>query len=251
MNTSFDTMVKMKHFLLFLILVPNFANAKLFQNSYVKFELPENWQCNMEQTEWICKSSDKNASREAVIILTAKEVGPLDTLMEYETYLKKPKVAVDAKGQSLSAQIKQVQRRTVKNHEWIDGLVLGSEIPNFYTRYLATTKSKIAVLVTFTAHQRFYTKYSRDFFNAISSLEVLASDALLNQRSLAPLGTDSSLLGYNVGGVIPADMLAEAECLDGEDCGNSSGGDDMGDMILALVVLILAVGGYLVLRKKK
>jgi hypothetical protein len=232
------------------IVVPSFAHAKLFQNSYVKFELPDNWQCNMEQTEWICRSVDKSSAREAIVILTAKEVGPLDTLTEYESYLKKPKVAVDAKGQSITAQIKQIQRRSVKNHEWVDGLLLGSEIPNFYTRYLATTKSRVAVLVTFTAHQRFYTKYSKDFFNAISSLEVLASDALLNQRSLAPLGSDSSLLGYNVGGVIPQDMLAEADCIDGEDCGGTESGD-FGDTALALVFLILAIGAYLVLRKKK
>ncbi len=241
------------HQIAFLILfLPYFANAKLFQNSYVKFELPDNWQCNMEQTEWICKSADKNAAKEAVVILTAKEVGPLDTLAEYDNYLKKPKVAVDVRGKSVTAQIKQIQRRTIKNFEWIDGLLLGSEIPNFYTRYLATTKSRIAVLVTFTAHQRFYTKYSKDFFNAISSLEVLANDALLNQRSLAPLGSDSSLLGFNVGGVIPQDMLAEADCIDGEDCaGATGGGDKFGDTILALVVLILAIGAYLVLRKKK
>lgn len=235
----------------FVLLLSNLAHAKLFQNSYVKFELPDSWQCSMEQTEWICKSTDKSASREAIIILTAKEVGPLDSLMEYENYLKKPKVAVDANGKSVPSQVKQIQRRSVKNHEWIDGLLLGSEIPNFYTRYLATTKSRVAVLVTFTAHQRFYTKYSKDFFNAIGSLEVLASDALLNQRSLAPMGADSSLLGYNVGGVIPQDMLAEADCIDGEDCLGEAGSDDFGDTALALVVLILAIGAYLVLRKKK
>ena len=243
--------MKTTNIILLFCLIPCFANAKLFQNSYVKFELPDNWQCNMEQTEWICKSADKTASREAIVILTAKEVGPLDTVTEYENYLKKPKVAVGAKGQSVTAQIKQIQRRTVKNHEWVDGLLLGSEIPNFYTRYLATTKSRVAVLVTFTAHQRFYTKYSKDFFNAISSLEVLASDALLNQRSLAPIGSDSSLLGYNVGGVIPQDMLNEADCIDGEDCLSTSSEDDFANTVLALVVLILAVSAYLVLSKKK
>lgn len=237
--------------LLLLIYFFTPAQAKVFQNSYVRFELPSQWQCQMEQTEWICRSTNQQSAREAIIVLTAKEVGPLDTLTAYETYLKKPKVAVGTNGKSVPAKLKQLNRRKITNHEWVDALLLGSEIPNFYTRYLATVKSRIAVLVTFTAHQRFYTKYSRDFFNAIQSLQVTASDSLLNQRSLRPSGDDSSLLGYSVGGVIPPDMLAETECLDGQDCSvpDEPMGDDMGDYALILVLLVLGIGGYLTLKK--
>ncbi|RYZ85297.1 MAG: outer membrane protein assembly factor, partial [Proteobacteria bacterium] len=50
---------------------------------------------------------------------------------------------------------------------------LSSEVQNYFTRYLASIKGRIAVLVTFSAHKQFYTKYSQDFFKAVSTLRVI------------------------------------------------------------------------------
>tara|TARA_B100001248_G_scaffold241870_2_gene208941 strand:- start:9014 stop:9706 length:693 start_codon:yes stop_codon:yes gene_type:complete len=226
------------------------AEAKLFQNSYVKFELPDNWQCQMQQTEWICRSSNRQSAREAIIILTAKEVSPQDTLTNYENYLRKPKVSVNSKGKSIPATLKKLETRKIKNMEWVDGLLLGSEIPNFYTRYLATVKSKVAVLVTFTAHQRHYTKYSRDFFQAIESLEVVATDALLNRSNTLRGAGTGSLISSDMGGIIPPDMLEEGECFEGEDCyEDASASNEWLDYALVVSLLLLAVGAYMVLKK--
>jgi hypothetical protein len=50
-------------------------------------ELPEIWKCGLEQTEWICRSNIDKESKEAIIILTAKEAGPMDSMEEYEKHL--------------------------------------------------------------------------------------------------------------------------------------------------------------------
>ena len=75
---------------------------------------------------------------------------------------------------------------------------LGSEVPYYYTRYLATVKVQIAILVTFSAHQRYYTKYSNDFFKAILSLRVNAPNKI--GTGLAPMRPGSESLGASIGG---------------------------------------------------
>ena len=32
------------------------AQAKLFRNAYVSFELPPNWNCKLEGAEWVCEN---------------------------------------------------------------------------------------------------------------------------------------------------------------------------------------------------
>jgi hypothetical protein len=175
------------------------AHAKLFRNSYVQFELPDQWNCNIEGTEWVCSSQNKNDAKESIIILTAKEIGPQDSFQIYETYLKTPKPVQLSNGKTVLSQVKNVRTRKINDHPWVDSLHLGSEIPGYYTRYLATIKDKIAILVTLSAHQKFYTKYSTDYFKAVESLRVIASKDLLNQKALAPIKPGSQNLG--VGGV--------------------------------------------------
>jgi hypothetical protein len=115
-------------------------------------------------------------AKQAIIVLTAKEVGPNDNFAYYNQYLKTPKTPKNRDG-TVATQSKIMHLKTVQiaNHPWVDGLHLGSLLPNFYSRYLVTIKDKIAVLVTFNAKKEFYTKYSKHFFDAINSLRVTAS----------------------------------------------------------------------------
>lgn len=178
------------------------ANAKLFHNAYVQFELPDRWQCNIEGTEWICSSDNKIDSKESIIILTAKEVGPQDSFPIYENYLRTPKQVQLANGKTVLSQVKNVRNRKINDQAWVDSLHLGSEIPGYYTRYLATVKDKIAILVTLSAHQKYYTKYSNDYFKAVESLRVIASKDQLNQKTLAPIKPGTESLGQG-GAAIP------------------------------------------------
>lgn len=237
-------------FLAFLItsfaLVQN-SYAKNFRNAYVSFDLPDNWDCHLEDTEWICRSKNKTAARQAIIILTAKEVGPTDRLSGYEAYLKQTKMIANSKGQPVSSKVKHVKQNQVNNHLWIDSLHLSSEVSGYYTRYLATTKGKIAVLVTFSAHQRFYTNYTHQFFKAIASLKVVATNAIFAKPNLAPLHSANEQLGAGLVNAFPEDMYEEDEYEEDEDLF----AEDDNTTTFAIIMVILALGAYIYLKKQQ
>lgn len=224
-----------------VILLSFNAQAKVFRNAYIAFEMPETWKCNLEQTEWVCRSEQTKESKEAIIILTAKEVGPTDTFPLYEAHLNSP-IAL-AKGGGESKIVYKAKSVQINDQTWIDSLHLGSEVNNYFTRYLATIKDKIAILVTFSAHKQYYTKYSQDFFKAVMSLRVIASKNLAMRPDLGPIRPGSETLGGPISGAMPGDMLQG----DGMEEGK---GSNKTTLLLGALILA-ALGGFIYLKAKK
>jgi len=220
------------------------AEAKIFRNAYVSFELPEKWNCSLEQTEWVCRTNDPGLA-EAIIVLTAKEVGPQDALPGYESHLKQPRTIVTRAGSSVQSTVYKVEQKKIANHLWIDGMHFSSEVYNFYTRYLATTKDRIAVLVTFSAHKLHYTKYSGDFFRAIESLRVIAMRSTMNGLNQAG-GAGGEVFGGNLGdGAFPSEPGGL-----GIDGIGGAGGSDVIKSFLGVALICAAVGIYLMIKRK-
>lgn len=236
-------MKKIAAFFAGVLLAGASADAKLFRNAYVQFELPSAWNCGLEGTEWVCSSQNKIDAKESIIILTAKEVGPQDSFTNYQNYLKTPKQVQSLNGKPIMSQVKSVRLRQINDHQWVDALHLGSEIPGYYTRYLATVKDKLAILVTLSAHQKYYTKYSNDYFKAVESLRVVFSKDLLNPRVLAPVKPSSEPLGQPTNAGMPppnADTVPEEVSTSGPDF----------FMLIGLALLLAAIGYYLWKKKK-
>lgn len=232
-------------FVMLSILLTSTAHAKAFRNAYISFELPPGWNCTLEQTEWVCRSESSKESKEAVIILTAKEVGPTDSMQLYETHLNSPiSLALKSGGNAESKVVYKAKNVQVNDQPWIDGLHMGSEVQNYFTRYLATIKGKIAVLITFSAHKQYYAKYSQDFFKAVMSLRVIETKNLGNAPDLGPIRPGSGTLGIGtIQGAMPADM---------EDMEGNGGKSGSNKGTLLLIALILAAAGvFLFLKKKK
>jgi LPXTG-motif cell wall-anchored protein len=179
----------------FTCILPSKVHAKIFRNAYVQFELPEQWNCSPEGTEWVCSSINKVDSKESIIIMTAKEAGPQDTFAAYQNYLKLPKKLFSSSGKPVMSQIKNVRLRKINDQQWVDSLHLGSEIPGYYTRYVATIKDKLAILVSLSAFSSHYTRYTNDFFRAVESLRVVASKDLLTSKALAPIKPGTEAFG--------------------------------------------------------
>ena len=217
------------------------TSATTFTNSYISFDLPPNWDCKLEGTEYVCVSKYEKESKEAIIIFTAKEVGPTDSLDAYKTHLSNPRTLPDKSGKTVPSQVLHVQPRMISDHRWIDSLHLGSEISSYYTRYLATVKNNLAILVTLSAHKTSYTKYSSDFLRAIESLRVVATKDLLDSRQAsAPTGSE----------VIGPSASIEIDGPTNELPPPPSSGSSMQLKIFALILLIAAIGYYL-WRKKR
>lgn len=223
------------------------AEAKLFTNAYISFEFPESWNCVLEQTEWVCRPSAPDQAQQAIIILTAKEVGPSDALPSYEAHLKQPRQIQSRTGNLITSEVLNVGVNKLNDQPWVDGFHKSSEIPNYLTRYLATTKdNRIAVLITFSAHTLYYSKFAADFLRAIQSLRVIAPKA--GAGGAGGSGGDGGMFGAGGGGA-----LMEGDMPPEEGTGTSGGGSfgDKTKMVLALAVLLAAIGAYLMLKKKK
>jgi hypothetical protein len=124
------------------------AEARRFENSYVSFDLPDDWSCSLEDTEWVCRPPLDAQGRSAlVVILTAKFVGPMDSP---QTYLRHLEGLTRRNGVSV---VTKPEERLIGSTIWLDGTFHNSELPGYDTRYLARIEGRVGVLVTFSAHR--------------------------------------------------------------------------------------------------
>ena len=233
-----------------LIIGSVFAEAKKFETTYVSFDLLNNWHCHPDGTEWVCRSKlNRKKASEAMIILTAKQKGPLDSLAQYIKYLKAPRRIKTAKGGSWTSKVFHAKQRQINKHMWVDGFHQGSEVPVYYTRYLVTVKGGLAVLVTYSAHKNHYKKYAADFATSINSLR------LKNVSSLS-LGKGGSM---GMGGMQDhlQDMINADSELGGlgtsEEAGEAEG---LGELLNSPEALVGLGGagsalGYLLYKRRK
>ena len=237
----------------FFIIFSFSSFAKKFATDYISFDLLNNWHCHPEGTEWICtnKLNRKKAS-EAMIILTAKQKGPPDSLAQYINHLKRPRTVKSLKAGKFTSKVFHAKQRQINQHMWIDGFHHGSEVPTYYTRYLVTTKGNLAILVTYSAHKNHYKKYASDFAASISSLKVMnvSADFASKQRG-GSMGM-GSVQDYI------QDMIDADDELGGVG-GGGAGGNGKGGIlgllskpeVLGGLGLLIAILVYLFLKKKK
>ena len=242
-------MFKKIFFTILLMVMANLSHGKLFNNSYVSFEIPENWQCKSFGTDWVCHSTLSQKEKEAMIILTAKIAGGLDSFEAYKSFLSQPREGITRAKQSFKSKVLHSKKVFINNHPWVDGFHKESEIPSYYTRYIVTKccqnePSKLAILVTYSAHVDHYTKYASDFLKSINSLRVLNIKKAISK--MKDLGT-----GENLGSIsnYMEDLLNEGS----GDNGNSGGGLlGLTKSQLGLLLLILfGVGSYIFLKARK
>jgi hypothetical protein len=221
------------------------SQAKIFRNAYISFELPPNWNCKLEGAEWVCENDYSKKQKEAIIILTAKEVGPSDSLAAYMSHLQTPRVLPDNKGVPSKSKVIRVTQRTIANQLWVDGMHEGSEVASYFTRYMATIKDRIAILVTFSAHKEHFSKYSNDFQQAIESLRVVATKDLLSDHlSGGSKQGGSETIGMQVDHNIPT-------MSDDGIAANTQGKKKMTGKFLLFALILGAAGIYLYLQSKK
>jgi hypothetical protein len=164
------------------------SQAAKWANQFVEFDLPSAWVCILEGTEWVCQNQqDAAKKKEAIIILAAKIQGEQDTLDQYVSYLKTPKSYSNAQGKPVTSTVSYAQNKTIQDRAWVDALHLESEIPGFYTRYLATVTDGIGILVTYSVNKNKYQEYAPQFEEMVKSLKAFRRDGGLNA---APASSD-------------------------------------------------------------
>lgn len=146
--------------------------AKRFASKYCEFELPAGWECALEGSEYVCQSENADRKKESIIILAAKIRGEQDNLDEYMAYLKKSKDYNLPGGKKQVSEPKSTKMSSINGQQWVDALHLASEVPGFYTRYLATVKEDLGVAVTFSVTKDLYSAYQPIMDKLASTLRV-------------------------------------------------------------------------------
>jgi hypothetical protein len=144
------------------------AHAAEFENGYLSFALPQGWTCDQEETEFVCLPPHPTGQKShATMILAAKLAGLNDTLSSYQDRLDRNPPATGT-----GSIVRHPALVAINGTIWVDATLFGSELPDFYTRYLATTKDGIAVLYTFSAHKSVYADLSGGAIQAIDTLRL-------------------------------------------------------------------------------
>ena len=157
------------------------CHATIFTNSYMTFEMPNDWDCVLAGSEWVCSPTSKSGQREATMILGAKAAGPEDRLDNFLKYLSNPKTMQLVNGTTAPSKVVKVQQISLNGQNWIEGIHLNSEIEDYYTRYLATAKERLSILMTMSAHKSVWNNYEPVFGKVKNSLKITATPQLLIQ----------------------------------------------------------------------
>ncbi len=228
-----------------LCLMTSNVFAKTFSSQFSEFELPNGWDCALEGSEWVCQSENKDRKKEAIIILAAKYRGEQDSLDQYQAYLKAAKSFSLPGGKTQISEAKSVAVREINGQRWVDALHLASEVPGFYTRYLATVKDSLGIAVTFSVAKDHYDSYQDIFEKIIATLKVFDQKAAQGEKWKAK-GTEGDLIGE---GTIIGDTGTQADITMQKKGKGDSGGDETTTILI--VVAVAAVAFFLIKARKK
>jgi hypothetical protein len=225
--------------LLSLLLLLSSANvyAKTFANQFIEFQLPDKWECQLDGTEWVCQSTDEQKKRDAIIVLAAKIKKPgMDELAVYKSHLEKPQQYQSLSGEAITSEPKYVKDMDISGHPWVDSLHLQSEIPDFYTRYLATVEADLGILVTFSVRKDKYDEYGPDIDAMAKSLRAFRKPGALNDggEKGVEVNPDQSIFPSGGGGEKKAAPKGEE-----------------GGLAALLVLLAVGGGGFFYWKKKQ
>jgi len=232
-----------KIYLLFALalLFPALGHAKIFANQFIEFQLPEKWDCQLDGTEWVCQSTDEQKKRDAIIVLAAKiKKAGMDELPVYKSHLEKPQTYKSLSGEDITSEPRYVKELDISGKPWIDSLHLQSEIPDFYTRYLATVEQDLGILVTFSVRKDKYEEYAPDIENMVKSMRAFRKQGDINggagSTAAIPEGGDAI---FPEGGGGGATKKAPA------------GGDSGGALAVVLLLAVLGGAGFFIWKKKQ
>lgn len=232
-----------------LFLFGTLAQAKTFRTNFMKFELPPGWTCKQEEIDWVCQPDNVNDSSEVILIAVTKNVNAVDDSLEkYEAILKAPKAMVDLLGQGYQSKVISTRKRKIKDIEWIDSLHLGSEIPGFYTRYLAGIRQQVAGLITYSISESVYAKWTPVMSEIVDSAELFFDPKAFAEAMKAG---PQSLLGSRTSSALKGRFAPSEESEQAKAAEPSSETPPMGAAQWGALGAGLAVIIWVILRRRK
>jgi LPXTG-motif cell wall-anchored protein len=218
------------------------AQAKQFKTQFFSLHLPPNWDCVKEELDWVCQPDNLHERSEVFMVVVTKAVDPIDdNLKKYMEVLNQPRTLRNLRGDPYQSEVRYTRINKILDREWVDSLQFGSEIPGFYTRYLASIAEKVAGLVTYAIADSTYAKWAPVMERMIGTIELKFDPQAFEQLSQQS-GSLLSSRGGAFGGRTAAPDVSPPE--------QSTDGDSESSFII-LALVIFSVGGYWFYKKKK
>lgn len=213
------------------------------KTTYVAFDHPEGWKCDFTEGVWICQSTLDPDRKESLVMSIAALASEWDNIENFEDYLKQPREIKDDAGNAITSEISYTRRRNLNGHIWIDSLQHNSELPGFWTRYLATVNQRLAILITYIVSDEHYSKLAPQFERMVVSATLVNDSG----GSVPSEQGETALPGPERLG--PSTDLLKSRL-------NVSKGDktaqpDKGDSLALPLIVLAAAVTYLVWRRKK
>ena len=143
--------------------------SEVFESKFLKFSLPEGWKCDLEGAEYVCEPPHPKGQKETMLfVLAAKYPNDFDNIPSYMIELKKNKSTTH--GSSLIDGPKVDDN--INGVSWVEATHFESEIPGYYTIYMATVSNGLAVLVTFSVRKNEYLAFKDLVLPCIESLQI-------------------------------------------------------------------------------
>lgn len=153
-----------------LLLMVTSTRASL-PKDVLELNLDSTWKCIVEGTEHVCQRKTDDRKEKTILIWTAKAKGPQDTFNKYLDHLKSPIKRNFEKNKPVASVPQYTRITNIEGRQWIDSLHWESEMPGFYTRYLASVGDKISVLITFSATKNNFDKANIEVQPALEKMK--------------------------------------------------------------------------------
>jgi hypothetical protein len=145
---------------------------KRIMTAAFQMDLAEGWSCSQDGIAWTCVPDAPEEQKSAVAIFAMKYRNVDDTPEAFAEHLRSPQPIQMRDGSMRPSTVKYVKSSRIGGYDWVDSLHLGSEIGDYYTHYLATVTSHIAILVSFSAYKDDFDRYNPQLEQMISSLVI-------------------------------------------------------------------------------
>ncbi len=139
------------------------SQERRFATSVYSFELVPGWTCDRQDTEYVCNIG--SPPFDAIIVAAMKYRAADDTLEAYMNHLRG--LVTEDQGVRLIS----LRREFISGKEWVEGVLMNSEVRDYETTYLCTTTAEIALLITFSIHKD-HRMRSQDLAKMVGSLVV-------------------------------------------------------------------------------
>lgn len=228
-------------------------NSWALVTKYVSFDHPEGWLCEFSKGVNVCQSTTVPDREESVVLAIATLATEWDTIENFEDYLKIPRTIEGDDSKKITSEVRYVRKRNINGFTWVDSLQYNSDLPGFWSRYVATVlntpKAKLAILVTYIVSDDRYKQLAPQFERMVASLKPNTEFDLneATRQGEAPLPTADKL------GPLQSNIIAEKlkKKPANTDKKPASTNDDQNNLIIIAAILVIGVTGYIVLRRRK